>query len=389
MAAYGAQLEQGKIEGARRSSTSDSSSTTSRSRTRAPASPCRPSSGGKGDVLIAYENEAITRPAEGRGARLRDPRPDDPDREPDRGRRPSRTRPSRPRRSSTSCAPSRPRRCSARRATARSSPSSSTEFALPGAGDALHDRRRSAAGRRSWPSSSTVRTASWPRSSASSEPRSSERRGLCASPRRAPPVGARRQPRGRHLTAYLSLIVLIPLAALTWRSTQGGWSAFWEAITDPQAVASLKITLVALAGGRGHQRGRRDRDRLGARARLVPRQEPAQRRHRPPLRAADDRRRAHAARPVRAAQPARRQRRLHAGGGGAGAAVRDAAVRRAHGAAGAARARPGDGGGGGVARRRPLRDLPPHRPSEPPARRSCPASRSPSRARSASSARSC
>ena len=44
-------------------------------------------------------------------------------------------------------------------------------------------------------------------------------------------------------TGYLSLIVLLPLAALTWRSTQGGWSAFWEAISDPQAVASLKITL--------------------------------------------------------------------------------------------------------------------------------------------------
>ena len=44
-------------------------------------------------------------------------------------------------------------------------------------------------------------------------------------------------------TAYLSLIVLLPLAALAWRSTQGGWSAFWDAVTDPQAVASLKITL--------------------------------------------------------------------------------------------------------------------------------------------------
>ena len=59
---------------------------------------------------------------------------------------------------------------------------------------------------------------------------------------------AHRQRRGGGLsvgvaTGYLSVIVLLPLAALTWRSTQGGWSAFWEAITDPQAVASLKITL--------------------------------------------------------------------------------------------------------------------------------------------------
>ena len=45
-------------------------------------------------------------------------------------------------------------------------------------------------------------------------------------------------------TGYLSVIVLLPLAALTWRSTQGGWDAFWNAVTDPQAVAALKITLL-------------------------------------------------------------------------------------------------------------------------------------------------
>jgi sulfate/thiosulfate transport system permease protein len=44
-------------------------------------------------------------------------------------------------------------------------------------------------------------------------------------------------------TAYLSLIVLLPLAALTWRSTEGGWGAFRDAVTNPQAVASLKVTL--------------------------------------------------------------------------------------------------------------------------------------------------
>jgi sulfate/thiosulfate transport system permease protein len=44
-------------------------------------------------------------------------------------------------------------------------------------------------------------------------------------------------------TAYLSLIVLLPLAALTWRSTEGGWDAFWDAVTNPQSVAALKVTL--------------------------------------------------------------------------------------------------------------------------------------------------
>ena len=32
---------------------------------------------------------------------------------------------------------------------------------------------------------------------------------------------------------YLSVIVLLPLAALTWKAGQGGWSSFWDAITAP------------------------------------------------------------------------------------------------------------------------------------------------------------
>ena len=49
-------------------------------------------------------------------------------------------------------------------------------------------------------------------------------------------------------TGYLSVIVLIPLAALVVRSTEGGAGAFWDAVTDPQAVAALELTfLVSLA----------------------------------------------------------------------------------------------------------------------------------------------
>jgi sulfate transport system permease protein len=44
-------------------------------------------------------------------------------------------------------------------------------------------------------------------------------------------------------TAYLSLIVLIPLAAVAAKAFEGGLSGFWESITDPQAIASLKLTL--------------------------------------------------------------------------------------------------------------------------------------------------
>jgi sulfate transport system permease protein len=45
-------------------------------------------------------------------------------------------------------------------------------------------------------------------------------------------------------TLYLSVIVLLPLAALTWTSMENGWHAFWDAISSDQAVAALKLTLV-------------------------------------------------------------------------------------------------------------------------------------------------
>ena len=44
-------------------------------------------------------------------------------------------------------------------------------------------------------------------------------------------------------TIYMSLIVLIPLAAIVVRSTDNGWSGFWDAITTPQAQAALRLTI--------------------------------------------------------------------------------------------------------------------------------------------------
>lgn len=44
---------------------------------------------------------------------------------------------------------------------------------------------------------------------------------------------------------YLSLIVLLPLAAVLWRSTNGGMSAFWTAVSTPDAVAALRFTVLA------------------------------------------------------------------------------------------------------------------------------------------------
>jgi len=44
-------------------------------------------------------------------------------------------------------------------------------------------------------------------------------------------------------TAYLSVVVLLPLAALVWASRAGGLSEFWDQATRPEAVAALKLTL--------------------------------------------------------------------------------------------------------------------------------------------------
>ena len=44
---------------------------------------------------------------------------------------------------------------------------------------------------------------------------------------------------------YLSVIVLIPLAAVVAKSLELGLDQFWTAITNEQAVAALKLTLMA------------------------------------------------------------------------------------------------------------------------------------------------
>ncbi|MGB3485699.1 MAG: sulfate ABC transporter permease subunit CysT [Mycobacterium sp.] len=43
---------------------------------------------------------------------------------------------------------------------------------------------------------------------------------------------------------WLSLIVLLPLAAILWTSVGGGPAAFWDAVTSPSAIASFRVTLV-------------------------------------------------------------------------------------------------------------------------------------------------
>src|SRR5271154_2879183 len=46
---------------------------------------------------------------------------------------------------------------------------------------------------------------------------------------------------------YLSLLVLLPVAALFTNAFSGGWSAFWTAVTNQEAVAALELTLTLSA----------------------------------------------------------------------------------------------------------------------------------------------
>ena len=75
-----------------------------------------------------------------------------------------------------------------------------------------------------------------------------------ALPRPATPVAGRvARPRRRRGTAtgvslvtlYLSLIVLIPLAAVVVRSQENGLAGFWSQVTTPEAASALKLTVVA------------------------------------------------------------------------------------------------------------------------------------------------
>jgi sulfate/thiosulfate transport system permease protein len=44
---------------------------------------------------------------------------------------------------------------------------------------------------------------------------------------------------------YLSLLVLIPLSAVFIRSLSGGWEHFWEVVTAPRVLASLRLSFGA------------------------------------------------------------------------------------------------------------------------------------------------
>ncbi|MEM6107226.1 sulfate ABC transporter permease subunit CysT [Mycobacterium sp. 050272] len=49
-------------------------------------------------------------------------------------------------------------------------------------------------------------------------------------------------------TLWLSVIVLLPLAAIVWQAAGGGWQAFAEAVTSRAAIDSFRVTLTISVG---------------------------------------------------------------------------------------------------------------------------------------------
>jgi sulfate transport system permease protein len=70
-------------------------------------------------------------------------------------------------------------------------------------------------------------------------------------------AGGRRLPRAKSATSltpisglglgialmWFSLLVLIPLTAVLVQASAGGWSAYWDALTSPQTLAALRLTV--------------------------------------------------------------------------------------------------------------------------------------------------
>jgi sulfate/thiosulfate transport system permease protein len=85
---------------------------------------------------------------------------------------------------------------------------------------------------------------------ASSATLSGEGVGLPGETHPAPPTSRRRPLQGKGkvvelslVMTYLSIIVLIPLAAVVWRSQSSGLHGFVHAVTTPEASSTLKLTI--------------------------------------------------------------------------------------------------------------------------------------------------
>ncbi|MEA2704027.1 MAG: sulfate/thiosulfate transport system permease protein [Actinomycetota bacterium] len=47
------------------------------------------------------------------------------------------------------------------------------------------------------------------------------------------------------VTMWLSLLVLVPLAAVVLKAFDGGWAGFWDAVTTPEAWSAIRLTVGA------------------------------------------------------------------------------------------------------------------------------------------------
>jgi sulfate/thiosulfate transport system permease protein len=68
-----------------------------------------------------------------------------------------------------------------------------------------------------------------------------------------PPGGVARGYGGTSLrvgvaTLWMSIIVLLPLAAIVWQSAGAGWTAFWTSVTSNAALESFRVTLTISVG---------------------------------------------------------------------------------------------------------------------------------------------
>ena len=287
MAAYGAQLEQGKSEEEALDYLKKLLQNTpvqDKSAREALAT----FSGGKGDVLISYENEAIT--AQKADVDLDYVIPDETIliQNPAAVTKEAKS-PEKAKAFLDFLKTPEAQKIYADKGYRRDHPRAGRQVDLPGPEEALQDRqvRRLGQGQRRvlrpgeaapWPRSSRISVSPPPSDVSVIETTVSSDQ----SARPAKPAGARRIRSGPLIVggfsvAWLTLIVLIPLAAVVVRSFEGGVDEFWNAVTNPQAVAAHAVHADRLDRRGGDRRGDGRADRLGARARRVPRQVARQR----------------------------------------------------------------------------------------------------------------
>ena len=242
---------------------------------------------GKGDVLLAYENEALFARTKGQNLAVPHPDADDPDREP-------RSRCSRTARTGTTANEFLRflRTPAAQRIFAENGfrpvvKSVAAEYASKFPTPTAASSRSTARARRLGHGPDALlrpeeRDHGQDRTAGRGSPLASDAAAAAGAgdPRRE---GGRRPPsRLGVVHAYLTPIVAAAAGCARLASRRArGRRRFWDAVTTPAGGRRAEAHARRVARRRARQRGRRDADRLGARARRLPRQGRRQRAHRP------------------------------------------------------------------------------------------------------------